>query len=279
VGTSRPLRVRQRLRLLVIILNDDSASKVLSRRESAIIATTLAAVALLSWGYTVMLASYMMDPDADMSEMPGMGPWSVMDFAFMLVMWIVMMVAMMIPSAIPAILTYASVLRGRAADIRLGGATAAFLSGYLATWTVFSFAVTLLQWVLHAAALLSPMMMKLNPALGGAVLVLAGAYQFTSVKHVCLSRCRTPLGFMINEWRDGPRGAFTMGLRYGRYCIGCCWLLMALLFVVGVMNILWIAGLAIVVLVEKLLPAGEWLSRGIGMGACLWGVWLLWMSA
>ncbi len=137
--------------------------------------------------------------------------------------------------------------------------------------TGFSVAATLIQWAMHGAMLISPAMVGTSPLLGGAVLVAAGIYQWTPAKHACLAHCRSPLGFLLNEWRDGARGALIMGLRHGLYCTGCCWLLMLVLFVVGVMNLLWIALLAAFVLSEKLLPQGRWISHVTGLALIAWG--------
>ena len=149
-----------------------------------------------------------------------------------------------------------------------------FLFGYLLVWTGFSMAATLIQWGMHSAMLISPAMVGTSRLLGGAVLVAAGAYQLTPAKHACLSHCRSPLGFLLNEWRDGAWGALAMGLRHGLYCTGCCWLLMAVLFVVGVMNLLWIALLAAFVLLEKAVPQGRWISHGTGLALIACGAWM-----
>jgi predicted metal-binding membrane protein len=138
----------------------------------------------------------------------------------------------------------------------------------------FSLAATLIQWGMHAALLVTPAMVGTSPLLGGAVLVAAGLYQWTPAKHACLTRCRSPIGFLLAEWRDGARGALIMGLRHGLYCTGCCWLLMLILFVVGVMNLLWIALLAALALLEKTLPQGRWISRIAGLALIVWGSWM-----
>jgi predicted metal-binding membrane protein len=131
------------------------------------------------------------------------------------------------------------------------------------------------MWGLHTAALLSPMMVSTSPLLGGALLVVAGAFQWSPLKRVCLTHCRTPLGFLMGEWREGTWGALRMGLRHGSYCVGCCWVLMALLFVTGVMNLLWVAAIAAFVLVEKVAPAGPWLSRVTGLLLAGGGAWVV----
>jgi predicted metal-binding membrane protein len=153
--------------------------------------------------------------------------------------------------------------------------TSIFLLGYLIVWGAFSVAVTLAQWALDSAALLSPALAATNPVLGGTLVILAGLYQFTPLKQACLRNCRSPFAFVLNHWRDGRTGALRMGLEHGGYCLGCCWMLMALLFAVGVMNLLWVAGLAGFVFVEKLPPGGLWIGK-IGGGVMLGlGVFLM----
>ena len=139
--------------------------------------------------------------------------------------------------------------------------TAVFATGYLAAWGVFSLIATLAQWALESAALMVPMMQLNSPVIGGTVLVVAGLYQFTPMKHACLKHCRSPFAFVMNHWRDGTGGALRMGAGHGLYCLGCCWFLMALLFVGGVMNLIWVAIIAAWVLAEKLFPAGRWIAR------------------
>jgi predicted metal-binding membrane protein len=194
-------------------------------------------------------------------------------------MWAVMMMAMMLPSAVPMFLFYASIARRREPSRGLLASTGAFALGYVAVWLGFSVAATMLQWALDTAALFSPMMQVTSVALAGAVLIGAGLYQWTPLKQACLRQCRSPLDFVLTHWRSGRGGAFTMGVRHGAYCLGCCWVLMLLLFVGGVMNVAWITGIAAVVLVEKLAPAGHWISRLIGGGLIIWGGATLWSVA
>jgi len=200
-------------------------------------------------------------------------------FAFMFVMWAVMMVAMMLPSAAPMILTFAAVQRRRQAQ---GGAfvpTGVFIAGYLLVWAAFSLLATSAQYGLERAALVSPMMGKVAPWLGAALLIGAGLFQFAPLKDVCLDKCRSPLSFIMTDWRDGTRGALVMGLRHGAYCAGCCWALMALLFVGGVMNLLWVAALALFVLIEKVVPAGGRLGKAGGFALIAWGAWIVWSAS
>lgn len=248
------------------------------RRDRRVVLAGLVGITALSWAYMLYLTLRMSAMQMPM-EMPGMTmaqwqPWGVIDFALMLVMWAVMMMAMMVPSVSPMILTFTAIHRRQAPSDAVVP-TAAFLVGYVIVWSVFSLGATLAQWGLHQAALLSPMMVSTSPLLGGLLLIGAGAFQWSRLKQACLSKCRTPLGFLLNEWRDGSAGALVMGLRHGLFCTGCCWALMALLFVGGVMNLLWVAAIAAFVLVEKIAPQELHVARIAGLGLMAWGIWLL----
>ncbi|HKI97886.1 MAG TPA: DUF2182 domain-containing protein [bacterium] len=247
-------------------------------RPRLLVGLGLGLLAALAWAYTLWLAAHMTMPEMGSTgmamAMPNPVPWSLGQAGFMFVMWTVMMVAMMVPSAAPMILVFHRVASDRAAKGQPAVPTAVFLGGYLAVWTGFSAAATAAQWGLHDAALLLPTMAAASPLLGGALLAAAGVFQLTPLKHACLARCRTPLGFLLTEWREGTRGAWEMGLRHGAFCTGCCWALMALLFVGGVMNLLWVAALALVVLGEKVLPRGELLGKLGGVALIAWGAWV-----
>jgi predicted metal-binding membrane protein len=252
--------------------------ETLLKRDRLTVGGALVLIALLAWGYTAYLARTMGMAGGDMA-LPQLQAWSAAMFAFMCVMWFVMMVAMMLPSAAPMILTFAAVQRRRQAQ---GGAfvpSGVFIAGYLLVWAAFSLLATGAQYGLERAALVSPMMGKAAPWLGAVLLIGAGLYQFAPLKDVCLDKCRTPLGFIMTEWRDGRRGALLMGLRHGAYCTGCCWALMALLFVGGVMNLLWVALLALFVLIEKVLPAGGRLGKAGGIALIGWGAWIVWSTS
>jgi len=246
------------------------------RRDRLVVAAGLAAIVLLAWAY--LLAGAGMD-----MSMPGMvmapAAWSPAYGLLLFLMWWIMMIAMMVPSAAPIVLLYATLRRGRDAAASVSLDIALFLAGYLAIWAAFSMVATLLQWSLDLAGLMSMEMTVAGAILGGAILIAAGLYQFTPIKAACLRYCQSPVIFLSQHWRAGPAGAFRMGLRHGAYCLGCCWFLMALLFFAGAMNLLWIAGLAIYVALEKLLPVGPWLSRAAGValgamgGAVIAGVW------
>jgi predicted metal-binding membrane protein len=275
----------------------------LLKRDRYLILVGLAAITLLSWAYLFfqaqdmarMEASVGMSSDSDMGSMssdsdmgsmsmnsdmgmaavmPQTQAWSLREFGLMFLMWSVMMVAMMLPSAAPMILLFAAANRKQESALTPFPRTSAFIVGYLLVWIGFSLLATATQGILHAAALLSPMMATTNSLLAAILLVAAGLYQWSPLKYACLHHCRSPLAFMLNEWRAGSLGALRMGLKHGIYCLGCCWSLMLLLFVAGVMNLLWIAILAVLVLVEKVAPSGQYLSRIMGIVFVIWGVWL-----
>lgn len=251
-----------------------TAIEAIFRRDRAVVVSGLTVITVLAWAYIVYLAWDMQQMDMDMA-MPQMQSWGPVEYLLMFIMWTVMMVAMMAPSAAPMILTFASVHRKRREQERPYVPTGFFLAGYLAVWTAFSAIATLVQGALLEAALLSPMMVSTSPVLGGALLMAAGAFQWTPLKRVCLDHCRSPLSVILNEWREGIRGAFVMGLRHGAYCTGCCWFLMGLLFVAGVMNLIWVAAIAAYVLVEKAAPGGVWASRVAGLALILAGAWMI----
>jgi predicted metal-binding membrane protein len=246
------------------------------RRDRIVVLSGLAVITTLSWAYMSSLASKTsnMDMGAEMT-MPRMQAWSIADFGLTFGMWAVMMVAMMTPSAAPMILMFAGVTRRRREQQVSYVPTSVFLAGYLVVWVTFSVVAATAQWGLHAVSLLSPMMAITSPLLGGVLLLAAGVYQWTPLKHACLSKCRSPLGFVLNEWREGGWGTFVMGLKHGGYCTGCCWSLMALLLVAGVMNLLWVAAIAGLVLLEKVAPAGDRLGRVAGVVLVGWGAWLV----
>jgi predicted metal-binding membrane protein len=260
----------------------DRAIESLARRDRIVVLASLALLAIMAWAYTVLMALHGSEGQQHkgMAGMAGMAmdawqPWTATEAALMFLMWVVMMAAMMIASAAPMLLAFVGVSRARASAAAPMSSSTVFLLGYLALWVAFGVFATTAQGLLHAAALLSPSMASVSPIFSGAVLIAAGIYQFTPLKGVCLAKCRSPLAFLLTEWRDGSRGAFVMGLRHGLYCVGCCWMVMALLFVAGVMNLVWIALLALVVLAEKALPYGQWVGRVLGIAAVAWGTWLL----
>jgi len=217
-----------------------------------------------------------------MQGMPGMQAdagrptWGFATWALMIGMWWIMMIAMMTPSAAPAILLYARVHRAAAAQGQFPDEPApigAFAAGYLTVWLGFAIGATALHWALERAGLLSTMMMGSRSRwLSAAVLIAAGLYQLSPLKNVCLAQCRAPASFLAVHWRPHASGALRLGARHGVYCVGCCWMLMTLLFVGGVMNLIWIAALTTLVLIEKVLPRGHWIGRSAGVALAGWGV-------
>ena len=267
----------------------DGTLEAVLRRDRLIVASALGVIAVLAWAYVLWLAAADMDMDGmNMSGFrmvpagigmmaPAAAPWSAVEFAFVFVMWAVMMVGMMAPSAAPMILMYARVGRqGKIAGKPLA-ATGWFAAGYFLAWAGFSLAATLVQWVLERAALLDARMASANILLGAFVLIAAGIYQWTPIKSACLAQCQTPFRFLMSHggFRSNVLGCLHLGLLHGTYCVGCCWVLMALLFVVGVMNVLWIALLALLVLLEKLTPWGRWVARIAGAICIASGAWMV----
>jgi len=248
------------------------------RRERGLVIAGLALAVVVSWGYLLAGAGMRQDMGGTLMPMSS-GPWTPGHVLAVLVMWIAMMAAMMLPSATPMVLLHAAIARQRpGGSTPAGTSSGAFVLGYLAVWVLFSMAATALQYALERLALLSPMMQTTSIFLAGAILVAAGVYQWTPLKRACLQHCRSPLAFVMAHWRDGASGAFAMGARHGAACLGCCWLLMLLLFIGGVMNLGWIAGIAALVAVEKLAPASHWVSRAAGVLLVAWGL-ATWLSA
>jgi predicted metal-binding membrane protein len=252
----------------------------LLKRDRAIVALGLAGVATLAWIYLAYMEWGMrhMDVGMNMIIMPAMQHWTAWDLALVFLMWVVMMVAMMIPAASPVILLFAEINRRRDGHQATFVSTGQFLLGYLTAWTGFSALATLAQWALLTAALVSPMMQSTSKVLGGGLLLGAGLFQFSPLKYACLRQCRSPMGFLATEWRDGPRAAFRMGLKHGGYCLGCCWALMVLLFVFGVMNLLWVACISGFVLLEKITSANKLISRLGGLVLIVWAAWIVFGS-
>jgi predicted metal-binding membrane protein len=251
----------------------DRSLESIVRRDRAVTVAGLVALTLLAWLYLLKL-------HGETADMAGMGmvmeAWGLHDALMASVMWAIMMIAMMLPSAAPMILVFTSLNRKRRGDagappVNIG----LFVAGYLVVWGAFSVVAAAAQWGLQRAALLSADAMTVGPRVGAGVLVAAAVYQVTPLKYACLSRCRSPLGFLMSEWREGNTGALVMGLRHGLVCLGCCWLLMALLFVGGVMNLAWVAVLAAFVLLEKLLPTGRIVSWASSVVLLAGAGWLL----
>ncbi len=225
-------------------------------------------VSLAGWAALAWMVFDMGHPLA-MLTMPGSSDWSAANLLAIWSMWAVMMASMMLPSALPMIVTFVHLSER-------GGAPArgrAFVAAYMLVWCGFSAAAVAAQWALQAMGWINPMIVSTSAPLNALLLLVAGAYQFSPLKRICLAKCRTPMGFLLGEWREGSRGGFVMGLRHGFFCLGCCWALMALLFVGGVMNLAWIAALSIAVAIEKMVPGGGRVAGVLGVvliGTALW---------
>ena len=266
-------------------MNDSAtlAERVL-RRDRAVLVAVLVGLTALAWIYLIVLAADMASGDMRLMGMGTMDPammtmimpmaWDASTFVLMGLMWWIMMIGMMLPSAAPMILLFARVQRKNLPHENPALRITLFTASYLVLWLVFSVAATLLQWALGEWDLLLPAMRSASPMLGAAIFALAGLYQLTPLKHACLRSCQAPLQYLSHHWRHGTAGAVQMGLHHGAFCVGCCWALMLLLFVGGVMNLLWIAALAILVLIEKLLPPGPVFSRVSGIAMLGVAVWL-----
>lgn len=253
-------------------MSETSVLELILRRERWLLGACLLGVTLLAWAYLLSGAGM------DMS-MPGMvmAPmaWSPMTAIIMFAMWWIMMIAMMTPSAAPAVLLFSTIDRKGASPENPAVGAGIFLSGYLTIWSGFALAATALQWALETVGLMAIDMRVNSRIAGGLILVAAGLYQFTPLKSACLRHCQAPLLFLSTHWQQGVGGAFRMGLRHGAYCLGCCWFLMALLFVGGIMNLLWIAGLALYVALEKLLPGISWISYLAGAALTIAGALMI----
>jgi predicted metal-binding membrane protein len=262
------------LRSTGAVRNEQSVAAI-PRRDRFLIAGCILLVTALSWAYLVHLDHGMTasaGSDTAMAQM-GMivdGPWRASDVAYTSVMWAVMMVGMMSASAAPVLLLFAG-MQSRRAE-RDAPLTVLFALGYVTVWLGFSVCAALAQWALHDGALLSSTMSVVSPRLGGAILIAAGAYQLTPVKGACLRQCQSPVGFLLGNWRDGATGALQMGIRHGIHCLGCCWALMCVLFVVGVMNLTWVGALAAVILLEKSGRVGVYVARVGGVALIAAGV-------
>jgi predicted metal-binding membrane protein len=266
----------------------DGTLEAVLRRDRLIVASALGVIAALAWAYVLWLAADMDMGGMNMSGFrmvpagvgimaPAAAPWSAVEFALVFVMWAVMMIGMMAPSAAPMILMYAHVGRQAKISGKPLAATGWFAAGYFLAWAGFSLAATLVQWGLERAALLDARMESANILLGAVVLIVAGVYQWTPIKDACLAQCQSPFRFLMSHggFRGTVLGCMRLGFLHGTYCVGCCWVLMALLFVVGVMNLLWIALLAVLVLLEKLTPWGRWIARLVGAACITAGAWMM----
>ena len=248
----------------------------LPQRDRIAILSALVGVSVLAWAYVIYLWVQM--PAMEVASAGHMHQWTPADFAFMFAMWAIMMVGMMVPSVAPMTMLYAGMARKAERQGTPMAPISAFVLGYITMWCLFSVGATLAQWGLREGAMLSPMMVLNSHVYGAGLLVVAGVYQLTPLKAVCLDHCRAPARFIAEHWRPGVSGAFRLGLEHGAYCLGCCWVLMGLLFVGGVMNLLWIAGITIFVFLEKVLPMNRWnihVGSIAGIGLIVSGVGVL----
>jgi len=239
-------------------------------RDRAIIASCLAVITALAWLYLIHLSGQMSIAQSTMAGMTA-AAWTVTDYLFTFGMWATMMVGMMTPTAAPALLLFDGMQKNSDGNERRDKVLL-FGLGYIVVWIAFSAIAALAQWMLHERAILSMSMATTSTRLSGWILVLAGVYQLTPLKTACLRQCRTPLGFLMTNWRDGKRGALMMGIMHGKYCLGCCWAMMLVLFVVGVMNLAWVAALTALILLEKFGSTGVLLSRAVGAGMIIVGI-------
>jgi predicted metal-binding membrane protein len=243
------------------------------RRDRWLVGAALAAAVALCWAWIIPMGrdmyGAMMGPSAWMMT----SNWDATHLSLLFAMWVVMIAGMILPSAVPALFLYAGVIRKSPDSVRTQAHVYAFASGYLVIWTAFSLVATILQRVMSHMLLLSPMMEVQERTFGAILVILAGLYQLTPYKRTCLDACRSPADFLSRHWKPGVGGGFFLGLANGLYCLGCCWAIMMLLFVGGVMNLWWIAGITIFVLLEKIAPLGAQGGRLSGALVTLFGIW------
>ena len=258
----------------------EKAIQSVAQRDRLVISFALAGIAAVAWFYLAHEADRFATTGvcqcaAMMMSGPDLAPWSPQALLPLFLMWSEMMLAMMLPAVTPLVFLFSKVARSRAERGQPYVSTAFFVAGYFAVWSLFSLVAALAQWVLHGVALLSPQMTASSTILGGVIFVAAGVFQFSPLKTACLTHCRSPLAFLMTDWRNGRAGAFLMGWKHGLFCTVCCWLLMLLLFVVGVMNLFWIALLAIFALAERIAPKTWRLSQISGLVLVCFGAWLV----
>jgi predicted metal-binding membrane protein len=241
-------------------------------RDRLLVGGALVAAVVLCWAWIVPMARDMYGPMTGPSAWMMTDTWDVSHLLLLFAMWAVMMAGMMLPSAAPALFLYGCVIRRSGNANRATAHVYAFAGGYLAVWTAYSLLATVLQRLLARWLLITPMMDARDARFGGALLVVAGLYQFTPLKRACLESCRHPVEFITRHWRPGLWGGFYLGAAHGLYCIGCCWALMMMLFVGGVMNLWWIAALTVFVLIEKAAPFGDKGGRYSGLAIAAVGM-------
>lgn len=245
------------------------------RHDRAVLIGLLGVVTAACWSWIVPMARDMYGAMTGPSAWMMTADWDTRRVVLLAAMWSVMMAGMMLPSAAPLLLLYAGSARQRAGGAQATARVYAMAAGYLLVWVGFSLIATLLQRLLSNTLVLSPMMEITSPRISGALLILAGVYQFTPLKHACLASCSAPVAFLMRRWRDGTSGAFRLGVEHGALCVGCCWALMLLLFAGGVMNLTVIAALTAFVLIEKLTPFGPRSVRITGAALVVFGIWVM----
>ena len=253
----------------------------LSHKDKSIVYIGVIAIMLVSWLYLLNIVEQHSRMDMTMMTMPqnvSAYGHAVHTFLVLFLMWSVMMTAMMLPSILPATMVFTAFNQRKKAQAQPYVRTYIFVGGYLLTWIACSLLFALAQSGLSTAGVLDGAMKTNNPLLSGSILLIAGIYQWTPLKDVCLKHCRTPLGFFIARWREGYWGAIYMGWRYGLFCVGCCWALMAIMFSVGTMNVLWMVALSIFVLCEKVFPANMLVRNSAGILLVCWGSYLIFVS-
>jgi predicted metal-binding membrane protein len=245
------------------------AALSLPLRGRALLVAEIGALTILAWIYLVRMPMAPADLGGMIARLAEPLPSRWVELWLTFTMWAVMMVAMMMPSATPMVLTYARIAQGR-----MGSSfwrVWIFAGGYVFVWTAFSVIATTGQAALLGAGIISNALTATSIG-GGAILVAVGIYQLTPLKHACLGHCRSPISFFMTRWRDGAAAAFRMGLEHGVFCVGCCWLLMGLLFVAGVMNLAWIAAISVFVLLEKITPYGRAVANATGVALIFSGL-------
>ena len=292
-ATNRPIAgglvasITQRLRDTGVgceIVNFVPTETGVLRRDRIVVVLALTLLTALAWSYLLWLsADISMDgmiPSGMALMVPAHTPWQPMEFAFVFVMWTVMMVGVMTPSAAPMFLMYARMGRLTDAQGTPLPATVWFAAGYFLVWVAFALLATWVQWGLERSGLLDSWMASTSSVLAAFVFVVAGSYQWTRLKDVCLTQCQRPFAFLMRHgvFRPDASGSVMLGLRHGAYCVGCCWALTALLLVGGVMNLLWIGLLALLILLEKVTPFGRRIAPLAGTIPLVAGAWLLSMA-
>lgn len=234
------------------------------RRDRWLVLAGMVVICLLTWAYMVDAANSGHQGHDQSMAMPVTPARDGSLLVLGAVMWSIMMIAMMLPTATPMVLSFTRVQHQRRSRRQAVRLTWLFIAGYLLAWTLFSLAAAVTQWALHGLGLMTSAMGRTEPLLAGGFLIAAGIFQWSGLKDACLTKCRSPLDFLLNEWREGSTGVLVMGLRHGLFCVGCCWMLMLLMFVGGVMDLVWMAAITLYVLAEKLVPYMQLLGRLTG---------------